>query len=265
MPWQGFHTTYASFARVAWHLCISGNSSGHLGTRAIMILIMMPLCSVLMPWQGFRTTYALFARVAWHLCISGNSSGHLGAKHVRAILIMMTLVIFYKVQWSMGKLTLCLCSCRMSCRGKKTQANARMQQRRRKARSTLKKSPLAEEARPRDNANLNENDLSLLDILYDNAFQSKASVSAMPVPPPPSPPPPPPTPSPPPPQDAALPRAVRRLVMMENQHTADSSPPPIEESFPDLTTGHSRPPLNKMQAMFVKKRSMPPCQAAKHC
>jgi len=239
MPWQGFHTTYASFARVAWHLCISGNSSGHLGTKHIRaILIMMPLCSVLMPWQGFRTTYASFARVVWHLCISGNSSGHLGAKHVRALLIMMTLVIFYKVQWSMGKLT--LCSCCMSCRGKKTRANARMQQRRRKARSTLKKSTLAEEARPRDNANLNENDLSLLDILYDNAVQSEASVSAMP--PPPSPPPPPPPPSPPPPQDAALPRAVRRLVMMENQHTADSPPLPIEESFPDLSQNEESPP-----------------------
>ena len=150
----------------------------------------------------------------------------------------MTLVIFCKVQWSMGKLT--LCSCRMSCRGKKTQANARMQQRRRKARSTLKKSTLAEEARPRDNANLNENDLSLLDSLYDNAVQSEASVSAMP--PPPSPPPPPPPPSPPPPQDAALPRAVRRLVMMENQHTADSPPLPIEESFPDLSQNEESPP-----------------------
>ena len=129
---QGLRGTYASVADNF------GNSSGHLGTKHIRaILIMMPLCSVLMPWQGFRTTYASFARVVWHLCISGNSSGHLGAKHVRALLIMMTLVIFYKVQWSMGKLT--LCSCRMSCRGKKTQANARMQQRRRKARSTLKK------------------------------------------------------------------------------------------------------------------------------
>ena len=63
--------------------------------------------------QGLRGTYA-----------SGNSSGHLGAKHVRAILIMMTLVIFYKVQWSMGKLTLCSYSCRMSCKGKKTQGGA---------------------------------------------------------------------------------------------------------------------------------------------
>ena len=123
----------------------------------------------------------------------------------------------------------------MSCRGKKTPANVRMQQRRRKARSTLRNSTLAEKARSRDNANLSENDLSLLDILYDNAVQSEASVSALSPPPSPPPPPPPPSSSPPPPQEAALPRAVRRLVMMGNQHTADSPPLPIEESFPDLS------------------------------
>ena len=50
-----------------------------------------------------------------------------------------------------------------------------MQQRRRKAKSTLKNSTLAEEARSRDNANLNENDLSLLDILYDNRIGQRCS------------------------------------------------------------------------------------------
>ena len=41
MPWQGFRTTYASFARVAWHLCISGKSSGHLGTKHIRAISIM--------------------------------------------------------------------------------------------------------------------------------------------------------------------------------------------------------------------------------
>jgi hypothetical protein len=96
----------------------------------------------------------------------------------------------------------------------------------------LKQTILTEEARPRDNAN----ELSLMEALYDNAVESESPESVMP--PPPSPPP----PLPPLPQDAALPRAVRRLVMMENQPTADSHPPLIEESFPDLAQNEESPP-----------------------
>ena len=33
MPLQGFRTTYASVARVAWNLCISGKGLVHLSTK----------------------------------------------------------------------------------------------------------------------------------------------------------------------------------------------------------------------------------------
>ena len=85
--------------------------------------------------------------------------------------------------------------------------------------------------------------------LHDNAAESDSSVSAMPSPPPPPP------PLLPPPQDAALPRAVHRLAMMENQQVADSSPPPSPECAASCVAPYPMP-LHRLD-LVLKYHNIP--------